>query len=345
MTIRIEFRNDLPASQSPYRVVSDPGGEIEWVNRFLDMQRVRGVGELSLRQYGHWIVHFLRWWVQSGVDVTQLEISKFTEATLLDYVRAQRDHKPPPAVETINARTTMLRRLFLFHFNIPLPHSPALIQRAWWGLAITRRRRPGDNLRLRVPPRVIEPLGLEQVQRFWASFHTTRDIALVGLLLLNGLRSCEVLTLELEDLLLSEAQVRVHGKRGKVRLLPLAPETIQLLDCYVKTERPLTNSARVFVSLKGKARGKPMTKAGLRSLFRHHRAQTGVRKANPHRFRHTFGTDMIRAGVSLPALQRLMGHSDVETTMLYVQISPQDVYDEYARAVARMTGRARIAEP
>jgi integrase/recombinase XerD len=128
-------------------------------------------------------------------------------------------------------------------------------------------------------------------------------------------------------------------------MMPLPPETIRLLDCYLKTERPLTNAAQVFVSLKGKARGKPMTKAGWRSLFRHHRAVTTVLKANPHRFRHTFGSDMIRAGVSLPALQRLMGHSNIETTLLYIQISPQDVYEEYARAVARQTAPARIAQP
>jgi len=72
---------------------------------------------------------------------------------------------------------------------------------------------------------------------------------------------------------------------------------------------------------------------------------TTVSKANPHRFRHTFGSDMIRAGVSLPALQRLMGHSNIETTLLYIQISPQDVYEEYARAVARQTAPARMAQP
>ena len=61
--------------------------------------------------------------------------------------------------------------------------------------------------------------------------------------------------------------------------------------------------------------------------------------------RHSFGSDMIRAGVSLPALQRLMGHANIETTLLYVQISPQDVYEEYARAVARRVAPARIAQP
>jgi integrase/recombinase XerD len=58
-----------------------------------------------------------------------------------------------------------------------------------------------------------------------------------------------------------------------------------------------------------------------------------IRHANPHRFRHTFGADMVRSGISLPALQHLMGHSQIHTTMLYVQIAPQDVWREYARAV------------
>ena len=82
-----------------------------------------------------------------------------------------------------------------------------------------------------------------------------------------------------------------------------------------------------------------MTPAGLRSLFRHHRATSGVAPANPHRFRHTFGSDMIRAGVSLPALMRLMGHAHVHTTLLYIQLTPQDVFAEYTRAVAQMAKR------
>jgi site-specific recombinase XerD len=78
-----------------------------------------------------------------------------------------------------------------------------------------------------------------------------------------------------------------------------------------------------------------MTAAGLRSLFRYHRQTTGIRLANPHRFRHTFGSDMVRAGVSLPALMQLMGHSDIQTTLLYVQVTPQEVFLQYARAVAQ----------
>jgi integrase/recombinase XerD len=78
-----------------------------------------------------------------------------------------------------------------------------------------------------------------------------------------------------------------------------------------------------------------MTPAGMRSLFRHHRRGTGIAPAHPHRFRHTFASDMVRAGISLPALMQLMGHAFISTTMIYVQISPRDVFDQYARAVAQ----------
>ena len=83
-----------------------------------------------------------------------------------------------------------------------------------------------------------------------------------------------------------------------------------------------------------------MTRAGLRSLFRYHRRTTGVTLANPHRFRHTFASDMVRAGVSLPALMKLMGHANIQTTLVYVDVTPLDVYQQYARAVAQMVRRA-----
>jgi len=150
------------------------------------------------------------------------------------------------------------------------------------------------------------------------------------------------LALNQDDLLLSEGQLRVRGKGNKLRFVPLAPETIQLLDHYLRLERPDPCAAALFVSLQGTARGVRMTPAGLRSLFRYHRQTTGVALANPHRFRHTFASDMIRAGVSLPALMRLMGHADIQTTLHYAQITPQDVYLEYVRAVAKRIRRLPV---
>jgi site-specific recombinase XerD len=235
-----------------------------------------------------------------------------------------------------------------------MPHAPYLIQRNWYRrspLGYGRGRVPvaSADLKIKVPQREIRILTGEQVDLFWRSFHSARDVAIVALMVLNGLRSREVLSLTLEDLLFSQSQIRVLGKGSRVRLLPgpegTPPETVRLVQCYLKTERPLTNAPEVFVSLKGRARGTPMTPAGLRSLFRHHRKATGVQKANPHPFRHTFGSETIRAGVSLPALQRLMGHAHIHTTMLYIHLEPQDVFAEYARAVERIAQLKKTSLP
>ena len=79
-----------------------------------------------------------------------------------------------------------------------------------------------------------------------------------------------------------------------------------------------------------------MTPEGLRAVFRYHRKRSQIPKANPHRFRHTFGADMARAGMSLPALMRLMGHVNIRTTMLYIELSPEDVWKEFHRAIRKL---------
>jgi integrase len=83
-------------------------------------------------------------------------------------------------------------------------------------------------------------------------------------------------------------------------VLPLAPETVvEPPDHYLRLERPAITDTAVFVSRRRVARVAHGDTGGLRSLFRHHRITTGVVHANPHRFRHTSASDMIRAGVSL----------------------------------------------
>lgn len=118
---------------------------------------------------------------------------------------------------------------------------------------------------------------------------------------------------------------------------------------YLRLERPDPCGPAVFVSLKGRARGTRMTPEGLHSLFRHHRLTTGVLHANPHRARraprHTFASDMIRAGVSLPARMQLMGHSQIQTTLVYIQLTPLDVCQQYARVVAQHVRPAPPSPP
>jgi integrase/recombinase XerD len=322
MKLTLVHQPAVPASASPYRLLDEEQRqEIAWMNAFLDAQRIRQLSLRSLRAYAYDLLHFARWWLQQP----PLPLSQITESTLLDYVRHQLDQQPKPTPQTVNHRLCVVRCLFRFHYGHEIPAGESHFQHLYTKRFSLRYGRPlrvmALGIRLRQPRRMIMPLSSEQVAQFWDSFRTFRDLALVGLMLLDGLRSCEVLALELESLQLAERHIRILGKGQKERLLPLPDEIVEVLGNYLRLERPLTNSPA----------------AGLRSLFRHHRARSRVLQANPHRLRHTFGADMVRNGISLPALQHLMGHSQIYTTMLYVQLAPQDVWREYARAVQNRT--------
>jgi site-specific recombinase XerD len=338
MKLFLVYRPSVLASASPYRLLDEHGLEIAWANTFLDAQRIRQLSLRSLRAYAFDLLHFARWWFQPPLPPP---LSEIDETRLVDYVRSQLDQQPPPAPATVNRRLTVIHCLYRFHYGREISPGQTHFQRTYTQrppLGYGRPRRGVTHgLRLRQPRRAVVPLSAEQVAQFWRSFRTFRDLALVGLMLLDGLRSCEVLSLQLADLPLAEGRMRVRGKGNKQRILPLPQEIRDVLEKYLHLERPPTDSSALFVCLKGRHRGLPLTPAGLRALFRHHRRTTRIADANPHRFRHTFGADMVRDGVSLPALQHLMGHAQIHTTMLYVQLAPQDVWSEYRRAIEKRT--------
>jgi site-specific recombinase XerD len=334
MKLSVIYQPAVSASASPHRVCDEKGGEIEWANAFLDSQRLRQLSPRSLRIYAYDLLDFARWFERQPQGLAEI-----TESTLVEYVRHQLEQDPQPSPQTVNHRLGTVRCCYRFHTGQEIPAGQVHFQRRY-----TRRSPLGygqprtavaRGLRLKQNRRVIVPLSSEEVAKFWQSFRTYRDLALVGLMLLDGLRSCEVLGLELEDVQLADGQTRVRGKGNKKRVLPLPPDILGVLGQYLRHERPLTNSPALFISLKGRQRGRPMTAAGLRSLFRHHRVRSRISQAHPHRLRHTFGADMVRAGMSLPALKQLMGHSQIHTTLLYVELAPQDVWREYSRAIEK----------
>ena len=334
MKLSVVYQPTVAASTSAYRVRDNQRDELQWANAFLDGQCLRQLSPHSLRIYAYDLLDFARWF-----QPQHLPLAEITESTLVEYVRHQLDRHPKPTPQTVNHRLGTVRCCYRFHTGQEIPADKIHFQRRY-----TQRSRLGygrprpaiaRGLRLKQERRVIVPLTAEEVAKFWRSFRTFRDLALVGFMLLDGLRSREVLALQLEDLQLADGQMRVCGKGNKQRLLPLPPDILDVLGHYLHQERPLTNTPALFLCLKGRSRGQPMTAVGLRSLFRHHRVRSRIPRANPHRCRHTFATDMVRAGISLPALQQLMGHAHIHTTMLYVALAPQDVWREYARAIEK----------
>jgi integrase/recombinase XerD len=310
-------------------------------NRFLDAVRARGLSPRTARAYAFDLLCFYRW-----LRAANGRLQDLRSADLINFIAEQQS--TGAAARSINRRLTTVRLFFRFCTGRELDQGPGVLRPAqhYKGpgrdreLGLHRLHRRPLKVRVKEPRLLIEPLGPDQVRSFLRSLTRYRDLAIVHLMLLCGLRSREILELHLEDVVWVEQRLHVRGKGQRDRVLPLANAIATVIRNYVELERPARNRERhLFLVLQGRRRGQCMTPAGLRSLFRQRRRHPTLSIANAHRFRHTFGTDMARAGVRLPILQRMMGHADMKTTLQYIELSLVDVADEYRRALAIIDNR------
>lgn len=182
MKFRVVDLQTSQNSRSPIRVIEQSTGrEVGWVNRYLDREYVRRLASTSLRLYAHNLLHFVRWWASTHrtSDILQGDL---TESTLRDYLQFQSGLDPRPSGSTINDRIAVADRALRNEF----PDAPCQIARGFHQAYLRRRpmglARPHwaiSRLRVREPKRTIVPLSIDEVARFWSSFRTTRDLAIV----------------------------------------------------------------------------------------------------------------------------------------------------------------------
>jgi site-specific recombinase XerD len=326
-----------------YALVDDDGPIAE-ANEFLSALWIRGLSPRTVRAYAYDLLLLYRW-----MHTTSRRLRELEARDLLEFIAAQRQAGAEP--RSINRRLSTSRLLYRFwmdrelgtgpRVSLPGPHYKGPGRDHYLGIHKLSRRGV-RKLRVSEPRKLVEPLTPEQVRTFLRSVTRYRDLSIVHFMLLCGLRSREILELKVGDIIFSDSRVRVRGKGDRDRALPLPEVLAHALRQYQQLERSRKcTEQRLFVVLQGKHRGLPMTVSGLRSLFRHRRRRTVLALANAHRFRHTFGADMARAGVRLPILQQMMGHADLKTTLQYVRLSMADVADEFRRALTKLAGRYR----
>jgi integrase/recombinase XerD len=149
-----------------------------------------------------------------------------------------------------------------------------------------------------------------------------RDKAVLELMYGTGLRATELVKLELSDLNQKEKVVRITGKGGKTRIVPLHQDGWLWLEKYLTQPRARllqnkTGVKRVFV----KTRSKQFTRQDLWKLIRKYAGWAGLKKrVYPHILRHSFATHMLENGADLRVLQELLGHESLATTEIYTNI-------------------------
>ena len=247
------------------------------------------------------------------------------------------------APSTMNRRVAAARGLFEYAVMCGLvEQNPVPAPRRSSGLRARRsgllghaagRRTPGPARLVRQDRPLPETVDVADVEVFLADLNTHRDRAITLAMLLGGLRAGEVRGLRLADVDMGMRQVTVVGKGNKTRVVPIDRPFFGEVRAYLDNERPRgLSTPECFVVLRGPTKGQAMTEAGLRKIFRTHRARTGALRVRPHRLRHTFGTDLASAGIDVLVLRELMGHAHVETTTAYVHLAPEVIAAEWARA-------------
>ena len=173
---------------------------------------------------------------------------------------------------------------------------------------------------------IIPALTQDQIKKLVKATDTKRDEVLVLFLLDSLLRASECLSLNMGDIDLQTGEIKVFlGKGRKDRTAYIGAKTTKLLLRYLLQRGPLKDSDPVWISLKT---GKRLTLTGIDQLFRRLRRKTSL-QVTPHTLRRTGCLFLLRAGMSVYHLARLMGHTDISTLRHYLDLVQEDVREAY----------------
>ncbi len=287
------------------------------LDAYLDWMRARGASPATLRAYTADLAQLGRWLAAAEV-----------------------------APEAADART--LRR-YAAHLGT-LRYAPATAARklsamrgayAWMQDRGTIERSPAALIpgprRARTLPAT---LSADEVARLLdspagAEPRDLRDRALLELLYGCGLRAAEACDLALRDVRLEARSLRVTGKGGKQRVVPIGGAAEAALERYLARGRPRMAgqgaSDRVFLSV----RGRPLSPSDVRRALLRALERAGIPQRSPHALRHTFATDLLEGGADLRSIQDMLGHASVGTTQVYTHVSVRHLRAAHANAHPR----------
>ncbi|MDQ3270458.1 MAG: site-specific tyrosine recombinase XerD [Pseudomonadota bacterium] len=274
-----------------------------------------GLARLTLDSYRRDLEGFARWRAGAGGGLLGAD-----RPALFDYLawRARQDYSPRSNARLLSAL------------------------RAFFALAVRRGSRSDDPTALLEPPKLPRSLPKalpeSQVDVLLDTPDTTapiglRDRAMLELMYACGLRVSELVNLPATGVNLRQGVLRVSGKGGKERLVPLGEEAQHWLERYLSQARPQLAGKRAAASLFLGPRGQAPSRQQFWTLVKQYAIHAGIDPAriSPHGLRHSFATHLLNHGADLRALQMLLGHSSLSTTQIYTLVAREQLKQLHAR--------------
>jgi integrase/recombinase XerC/integrase/recombinase XerD len=296
------------ATQNDLGVAADPRRRRLGYLRDLE---VRGTSVATRRSYGADLAQLLEWLVARGATVQELD-RRMVRAYSADLGR--RGYAPATLARKLSTLRGFLR--YLTESGDLLADPSRLL------LGPRRRRRLPRVLTVSEVERVLTAAG-------GADPLALRDRLLLELLYGCGLRSQEAVDLTLDDVQAAQDQIRVRGKGGRTRMVPVGEETTAALSRYLARGRGLFQAEALSAPPGRASRGAPLllshngrrlSTSDIRRRIVKYCEQAGVPAASPHMLRHAYATHMLERGADLRVIQELLGHASVSTTQVYAHV-------------------------
>ncbi|MGH3322101.1 MAG: site-specific tyrosine recombinase XerD [Streptosporangiaceae bacterium] len=205
---------------------------------------------------------------------------------------------------------------------------------------------PSRAVRPPTPPRRLpKALSVDEVERLLTAAgpgdtaRSLRDRALLEVLYGTGARISEAVGLAVDDVDLDEGIVRLAGKGGKQRLVPMGRYASESLAAYLVRARPtLAASGQGGGGLFLNARGGQLSRQGAWAVLRAAARRARLAAVSPHTLRHSFATHLLDGGADVRVVQELLGHASVTTTQVYTLVTVEHLREVYASAHPRALG-------
>jgi integrase/recombinase XerD len=285
-------------------------------------------------------------WYQQSINALQLNGKG--ERTQQAYTRALRmlvefTGKPPKAITEAELETYFLHRRNVDRW------SPNTMRIAYCGIrfffvhVLKRDWHLFQILRAKSESRLPSVLSREEVRAVLSAVRTAHNYAFLSTVYACGLRLTEALNLEVSDIDSTRMMLHVHrGKGAKDRFVPLPKTALAILRMHWKTHR---NARLLFPACGRDSRSAsrsqtPMAISSVQGAFRAAKRAAAITKrgVSIHTLRHSYATHLLEAGVNLRVIQKNLGHSSLETTMVYLHLTAKGNEDAYALIDGVMEG-------
>jgi integrase/recombinase XerD len=171
-----------------------------------------------------------------------------------------------------------------------------------------------------------------------------RDKAMLELLYATGIRVSELISLDVEDVNLEMGFVRCAGNTSKERIIPLGGIAAEFVGSYIKTMRPrLLKHSKEEQALFISHLGTRITRQGFWKIIKRYAAETEiVKEITPHTLRHSFAVHLLENGADLRSVQEMLGHADISTTQIYMQVNHNKMKEVYDRTHPRAKRKEKL---